>query len=152
MQKMKRKYIICEQLDKHLNIGIRRLQKVIDGEQSGISKKNNWKGGGSFVYCELKENNQELVNEIIKATKDNINTIKKKIYDDERIIPYITKNDLISADEEFEAMENLDDKKKALLSIIDKNKLYVNYSDIDDETYNISNEDKKLTVSFYEEK
>ena len=86
--KMKRKYIICEQLDKHLNIGIRRLQKVIDGEQSGISKKNNWKGGGSFVYCELKENNQELVNEIIKATKDNINTIKKKIYDDERIIPY----------------------------------------------------------------
>ena len=65
---------------------------------------------------------------------------------------HITKNDLISADEEFEAMENLDDKKKALLSIIDKNKLYVNYSDIDDETYNISNEDKKLTVSFYEEK
>lgn len=36
------------------DITIPRLQKVIDGEQGGISKDVNWQGGGSFVYAELK--------------------------------------------------------------------------------------------------
>lgn len=53
--KMNRQYILCEQLDKHIDITKRRLLKVIEGEQSGISKKNNWQGGGSFVYLELAE-------------------------------------------------------------------------------------------------
>ena len=42
--KMGRKYILFEQLDKHIDIMIRRLNKVIEGEQSGISKRNNWTG------------------------------------------------------------------------------------------------------------
>lgn len=30
-----------------------RLQKVIDGEQGGISKDVNWQGGGGFRFCKL---------------------------------------------------------------------------------------------------
>lgn len=32
-----------------------RLQKVVDGEQGGISKSVNWKGGGGFRFCKLGE-------------------------------------------------------------------------------------------------
>lgn len=48
-----RRFILCEQLDRHLDIIRRRLEKVMAGEQSGISKANNWRGGGSYVSCEL---------------------------------------------------------------------------------------------------
>lgn len=44
----------------------------------------------------------------------------------------------------------LSDNKKALIRIIDKNKLYVNYCDIEDIDYHISESDKKFTKSFYE--
>lgn len=30
-----------------------RLQKVIDGEQGGISESQDWKGGGGFRFCKL---------------------------------------------------------------------------------------------------
>lgn len=149
--KMGRRYILCEQLDKHLDIGIRRLQKVIEGEQSGISKKYSWNGGGSFIYCELKENAQELVDKILSSTDTNISKIKEDIYSDNRIVPYISKNILKKCDEDFEMIEDLETKKKILLYLVDKNKLYVNYSDIEDTDYNISDKDKKFTESFYEE-
>lgn len=50
------------------------------------------------------------------------------------------------ADEEFALLE-LEDKKKALISLVNKNKLYVNYSDMDDESYAISESDKAFTKS-----
>ena len=37
----------------------------------------------------------------------------------------------------------------ALINIVDKNKLYVNYSDIEDETFEITENDKKFSESFY---
>lgn len=148
--KMKRKYIICEQLDKHLDIMTRRLQKVIDGEQSGVSKNNSWYGGGSFVYCELKENSLELINKIKNANEETINIIKNEIYNDDRIVPYISSNELQNGNVEFDNL-TLEEKKEVLISIIDKNKLYVNLSDIDDKDYNITQEERKFTESFYKE-
>lgn len=56
--------------------------------------------------------------------------------------------ELKKADEEFSSLE-LEDKKKALIGLVDKNKLYVNYSDMDDENYAISESDKAFTKSFY---
>lgn len=50
-----RRFILCEKLEKHVDITRRRLEKVMAGEQSGVSKANGWKGGGSFVSCELAE-------------------------------------------------------------------------------------------------
>ncbi len=52
--KMGRQYIGIEQMDYIENIVVERLKKVIDGEQGGISKAVNWKGGGEFIYAELK--------------------------------------------------------------------------------------------------
>ena len=58
--------------------------------------------------------------------------------------------ELKKADEEFDSLE-LEEKKKAIISLVDKNKLYVNYSDMDDESYAISESDKAFTKSFYAE-
>ena len=43
------------------------------------------------------------------------------------------------------------DQKRFLIEILDKNQLYVNYSEIDDKDYNISDTDKKLNKMFYGE-
>ena len=51
--KMNRKWIgieLGEHYDTHC---IPRIQKVVDGEQDGISKSVNWQGGGGFKFYEL---------------------------------------------------------------------------------------------------
>lgn len=148
--KMGRRYIGVEQMDYIEDITVERMKKVIDGEQGGISKSVDWQGGGSFVYCELLENASTLIEKIQAASEKTIYEIKSEIYADERIVPYITRGELKKADEEFASLE-LEDKKKALISLVDKNKLYVNYSDMDDENYAISESDKAFTKSFYAE-
>ena len=51
--KMGRKWVMAE-LGEHCHTHIApRLQKVIDGEQGGISKAVDWKGGGGFRYYNL---------------------------------------------------------------------------------------------------
>lgn len=147
--KMGRRYIGIEQMDYIEGITVERLKKVIDGEQGGISKAVNWQGGGSFVYCELMENGNEIIRQIENADENTIKDVKAKIYRDERIIPYITTEELEKVDEDFEEL-TLEDKKKALIKLIDKNKLYVNYSDIENKDFDISDKDKKFTKSFYE--
>lgn len=148
--KMNRRYIGIEQMNYIRDISSERLKNVIDGEQGGISESFNWQGGGSFVYCELLENANTLIEKIQAASEETISEIKNEIYADERIVPYITREELKKADEEFNSLE-LQEKKKALISLVDKNKLYVNYSDMDDESYDISESDKAFTKSFYAE-
>ncbi|WP_322901756.1 site-specific DNA-methyltransferase [Mycoplasmopsis felis] len=148
--KMNRRYIGIEQMDYIQDITIERLKKVIDGEQGGISKSVNWNGGGSFVYCELLENTNSLISQIQDASNENITIIKNLIYSDNRIVPYLTTKELQDVDKDFETL-SLKDKKQALIKLIDKNKLYVNYSDIDDASFNINKADKKFSKSFYKE-
>ena len=147
--KMNRRFIGIEQLDAHINLAVKRLKETIQGESTGVSRDVNWNGGGSFVYCELKENGQELVNYVLDANENSIDEIKEKIINDDRIISYITKNEIKKADEEFNNL-SLEEKKKSFITLIDKNKLYINYSDIDDMNYNVTEEEKSFTKSFYE--
>ena len=146
--KMGRRYIGIEQMNYVEDISVKRLSKVIEGEQTGISKAVNWKGGGSFVYCELLENANLIINKINLATENNILEVKEEVYSDERIIPYVTREELKKADENFRYL-SLEEKKMALINIVDKNKLYVNYSDIEDETFEMTKNDKKFSESFY---
>lgn len=148
--KLNRRYIGVEQMVNQIDLILPRLQKVIGGDTAGISKFVEWQGGGSFVYCELLENASTLIEKIQAASEKTISEIKNEIYIDERIVPYITREELKKADEAFDSLE-LEEKKKALISLVDKNKPYVNYSDMDDESYAISESDKGFTKSFYAE-
>lgn len=146
-----RHFIICEQLEKHVDIILRRLQKVIKGEQSGISKKNNWQGGGSFVYCELAKLNQTIVEEIEAAADDaTLSDIYGRMVKSGFISYKVNPADIDAAADDYAAL-SMDDKKRFLMEILDKNLLYVNYCDIDDDEFGISEEDKAFTRSFYRE-
>ena len=145
--KMNRQYIGIEQMDYIETVSVERLKKVINGEQGGISKDVEWKGGGSFVYCELKNDAQEFKNAIIDATStDQLLTLfeqaKKSSFLSYRVDPKKLRK------QDFEKL-SLAEQKQILSEIIDNNNLYVNYSDIDDGDYHVSEQDKKLNRSFY---
>lgn len=149
--KLHRQYIVCEQLDKHIDIMLRRLDKVIDGEQSGVSKRNNWQGGGSFVYCELAKLNQNYVDVIEKATtNEELTKLYGEILETGFISYKVNPKDIDVNSDEYIKL-SIGDKKRLLMELLDKNQLYVNYCDIDDETFKISEEDKAFTRSFYRE-
>ena len=56
--KIVRQYIGVEQMDYIETVTVKRVQKVIAGDAGGISRTLNWKGGGSFIYCEPAKLNQ----------------------------------------------------------------------------------------------
>ena len=53
--KMGRRYIGIETGNHASTHCLPRLQKVIDGEQGGVSKSVEWQGGGGFRFCALGE-------------------------------------------------------------------------------------------------
>lgn len=53
--KMGRRYIGIEMGEHAKTHCVPRLQKVVDGEQGGISKAVNWQGGGGFKFYKLGE-------------------------------------------------------------------------------------------------
>lgn len=149
--KLNRKYIGVEQLDQQMNKILDRLSDVISGEQGGISKAINWKGGGSFVYCELAKLNQSIVDEIEVATDtDTLAIIWQKMKKSGFISCKVNPADIDAAALDFKSL-SLDDQKRFLMELLDKNLLYVNYCDMEDEDFGISEEDKAFTRSFYKE-
>ncbi len=147
--KLNRKFIGVEQLDYGDNDSTKRLINVINGEQSGISKSINWKGGGSFIYCELAKYNQTYADQILEAdSKEKLIEVWQEMKE-KAFLSY--QFDKQSFDERIEAFKtlSLDDQKKFLLEVLDKNQLYVNFSEMADETFEISEADKKLNKQFY---
>lgn len=149
--KMGRKFIGAEQLDYGENDSIVRLQNVINGDLTGISNEFDWQGGGSFVYCELAKSNQKFVDEI-EIAKDTatLQEIYTRIISTGFISSKVNPSDIDVNAIDFTSLA-LDDQKHFLMELLDKNLLYVNYCDIDDEEFAISEEDKAFTRSFYGE-
>ena len=149
--KMNRQYIGIEQMDYIETVAVERLKKVIDGEQGGISQDVAWSGGGSFIYAELMDKNSTFI-DIVLNSKNSEEL--KSIFDDMKsTLDFDFRVDLQEVaqsiwDEEFEM------QKKILVRIIDKNQLYHNYSEIDDETIKsqLSQSDYDSNKSFYGEK
>lgn len=147
--KMNRKFIGIEQMDYIDEIAVERLKRAIDGELVGISKSVNWQGGGSFVYCELLEDNESLVNELEKAENTGqVKIVLNKAIDNGKLIPSVLPSDLKESQDEFDKL-SLDEQKNIVMELLNKNQLYVNLSDIDDEDYKVSEADKAFTISFY---
>jgi len=147
--KMGRQYIGIEQLDYGENSAVTRLKNVINGDQTGISKLVNWQDGGDFVYMELAKWNENFVEKIQKAkTKEELKQLWK-IMKEKAFLSY--KVDVKSIDEHAKDFEDLsiEKQKRFLLECLDKNHLYVNYSEIDDEEYGVNEKDKKLNKEFY---
>ena len=149
--KMEMHYIGIEQLDYGQDDSLVRLQNVIAGEQGGISKSVDWHGGGSFVYCELAKLNQVVAEEIeAAADEETLSAIYERMIQSGFISYKGKPADIAAAAADYAAL-SMDDKKLFLMEILDKNLLYVNYCDMDDEEFGISEADKAFTRSFYRE-
>ncbi|MFP6284726.1 DNA methyltransferase [Helicobacter pylori] len=145
--KMKRRYIGIEQMDYIETITKERLKKVIEGEQGGISKKCGFKGGGSFVYAELKEVNLEIKRQITNA---NSASECLKIFNDlsERFLKRADgKMDAIHS-EEFQKLD-LNEQKRKCCDLLDSNEDYLNLGDIDEDAWGIDGITKKYNEIFY---
>lgn len=149
--KMNRQYIGIEQMDYIETVAVERLKKVIDGEQGGISQDVAWSGGGSFIYTELMDKNATFIDAVLNSKhSDEL----KAIFDDMKAtLDFDFRVDLQEVDQSIWD-EDFEMQKKILVKIIDKNQLYHNYSEIDDETIKsqLSQSDYDFNKSFYGEK
>lgn len=150
--KMKRRFIGIEQMDYINSVSIPRLEKVIDGDQGGISKAVNWQGGGSFVYTELLVKNMSYLKDIIHSkTTEELNSVYESMLqgtDTDEPADISFRVDLSKID----WAQGFDDNKRLLIKLLDKNGLYYNYSEIDDMNVRdlVSHEDYSFNKAFYE--
>jgi len=147
--KLKRKFITIEQMDYIDKFTVKRLHSVIDGEQGGISSGVKWQGGGSFVYCELAELASKYSDRIEQAeSSDELIILWNELKESSNLSYKVNPKEFDKNIESFSEL-SFEDQQRFLIEAIDKNQLYVNYSDIDDETSGISEQDKKLNQQFY---
>lgn len=147
--KMKRKFLICEQMNYGKKIIVKRLRDVVKGEQGGISTNVDWHGGGGFCTYELKKLNIEIIEKI-----KNI----KKITDLEEIINDLQNYDYLSIHKDLDSLllsiKNTKDNeiefaKTASIEVLDKSQLYLSYSEIEDIKHQIDKSDIEINNSFY---
>ena len=150
--KMNRQYIGVEQLDYGENDSVVRLQNVINGDTTGISKLVNWKGGGSFVYLELAEKNEKAMR-LISACKNLdelisiFETLSKKyfLHYNVRVNTFINET---CKEEEFKKL-SLKRQKEIFMRMIDLNQLYINLNDCHNKDSGLTKNDIAATESFY---
>lgn len=131
-----RKYILCEQLDYTLSIPVERIRRIRKDEET-------------FIYCELMQYNQKYINQIMQA--ENTETLLS-IWEDMRENAFL--NYLFNSkrfDENIEAFKQLEleAQKKFLFELLDKNQLYLNYGEMEDQNFTVSEADKGLNHQFY---
>lgn len=149
--KMSRQYLGCEQINSQIVLANSRLSNVINGDNTGVSNAVNWHGGGSFVYLELKKYNQVFIDEIESATKtDELLAIWEKMKQKAFFRFNVDMQKFDEGIEEFKALA-LEQQKECLCKMLDLNQLYVNRSDMEDETAKVTEEEKRITKNFYQE-
>jgi len=148
--KLKRQYIGLEQLDYGENDSVKRLNNVIKGDSTGVSKSVNWQGGGSFVYLELKKYNQTFIEQIEEA-KDTEALLQ--IWEQMKAKSFfkysVDLQKFKESIEEFKQFE-LKKQKEILCGLLDKNQLYVNLSSLNDADFACTEEEKRVTKDFYQ--
>lgn len=148
--KMWRQYIGVEQMDYIEDVAVARMQKVIEGEQWWISKSVNRAWWWSFVYMETMKHNQHLIDQI--NTSDDITQLTQ-IYNSLVSSPWINYRVQLTAVSDTatqRAQLEVSQMKQLLINLIDQNTLYVNYADMRDTSYEVSEQEIKLNDEFYQ--
>jgi adenine-specific DNA-methyltransferase len=146
--KMKRQYIGIEQLQYEENDPTVRLINVINGDQTGVSKKVDWQSGGSFVYTNIL-NNSNKFRKRVEAAKNEADYLK--------LLKEATSSSFLSYridpkkldEKEFRKLSAAE-KHRLLIELIDNNTLYVNYEDINDPIFKVNDKDKEFNKKLYE--
>ena len=148
--KLEVQYIGIEQMQSQIDLSLARLNNVINGDSTGISKSVNWQGGGSFTYIELKKYNQTFVDKIVEA-KDSKTLLE--IWEEMKNKSFLNYNIAIQKQEEhiadFKKLE-FSAQQELLMALLDKNQLYVNLSSLEDKDFECTADELKVTQDFYQ--
>ncbi|MDI6048750.1 site-specific DNA-methyltransferase [Flavobacterium sp. XS2P24] len=134
-----RQFILCEQMNYIETVTANRIQKVIE--------RNN---SGSFTYFELKKYNQTFIDKILEA-KDSETLFG--IWEEMKNKSFLNYNIAIQKQEEhiedFKKLE-FSAQQELLITLLDKNQLYVNLSSLEDKDFECTAEELKVTQDFYQ--
>ena len=150
--KMNRQYIGIEQLDYGENDSVVRLQNVINGDQTGISKSVNWQGGGSFVYLELAKKNETALEQISACKSLEELTALFDELCSKYFLHYNVRVKEFRKEIESERFKqlNLKQQKEMFSRMLDLNQLYVNTDDRHDKNTGLTEDDIAITEDFYQ--
>ena len=142
-----RQFILVEQLEEHIAVCKERVEKVI--AQEGILS-------GNFISCELRQYNQVYMDKIQSAqSSEELVTLWQDIAENSFLNWYVNPEIPTEAVDDFieigKGEDGLEKQKKLLAELLDKNQLYVHLSEIEDEDFDVSEEDKALNKQFYEQ-
>ena len=152
---MSRQYIGIEQMESTISITIQRLNNIIKGDSTGISKEVDWQGGGEFIYFELAKFNEKCKDLIMKV-KDSkefialFDIIENKFFIsyEEDVLKF--RNEINNENSNF-YKKTLKDQKIEFVEKLDLNQMYVPKSECEDKLYELDLKDIELTKYFYGE-
>lgn len=130
-------FILVEQMDYIEDITAQRINKVITNNKLG-----------EFIYFELDKYNQKFIDDLSVATKKDILKIYKEIAEKGFLNYDVELKKVEEHFEEFKAF-SLEQQKEFLISMLNKNQLYKNLSEINDKDLQVSDKIKELNKSFY---
>ena len=135
-----RQFILVEQLEEHIAVCKERLEKVI--AKDGII-------GGNFLSCELMPYNEVFMERVQSAySSEELLDIWRDMSRESILNWYVKPQRPMEAEEHFIAINDVEKQKKLLAELLDKNQLYVHLSEIEDETFKVSEKDKTLNRAF----
>ncbi len=145
--KMDRRWINVEQMDYIDDLNLPRLKAVIKGEQGGISKIAEWSGGGSFIRTDLLTWNETLVTRIRDASSiEDLITVREDMLANGYLRHDLNRDELAAAT----FPTSLEDAQDLLIGCLDMNHLFVNFGEMGDPAYGVSEDEQRLNRSFQE--
>ena len=131
---LKRQFIMVEQMEGQIEIMKRRFVDI------------------KYVYLELKKYNQTFIERIETAkNSDELLHIWKEMKEKSFLAYNIDIKTQEANMEQFKQLK-LAQQKAVLCELLDKNQLYVNVSDMNDERFETTDEEKAVTEAFYSKK
>ena len=142
-------YVGIEQLNYGENDFTKRLQNVISGDTSGISKEVGWNGGGQYVYIELAERNASILQRLESLTDANELAILAKEVSESVYLSHLSEisEDPLTSEQILQL--GIEETKILLMKALDKNALYVNISEVEEMTTGLTKDDIRVTGMFY---
>lgn len=134
-----RRFILVEQMD--------YIEK--DTLPRNVAVMRSIAPADSIVYAELAQCNARYVDMAMDARTDaDLTALLERVLATGFISSRVDPAQITGASAGFDAL-SIEDKKRSILELLDKNMLYVNLCDLDDEEYGISGADKAFTRAFY---
>lgn len=137
-----RQFILVEQLEEHVEVCHKRLEKVI--AQNAMTRRD-------FISCELMPYNEVFMDRIQSAqSSDELLILWHEMSKESFLKWYVSPQRPEEAIKEFMAIDDVQKQKCLLAELLNKNQLYVHLSEIEDEKFGVSGSDKTLNREFYE--